>query len=218
MAENTSGETQGSVTGQIDVVELDPQEAIRRFPPVTKIMDGDVYNEMIEVLGSSVPEYFFKAPAASSYDFHNPYACGKRGLWIHTLMVATAYERLVDSYLHQGLISPFEAECGRAAVLLHDVRKYGDDYHGQSAAKDHDLQAAEFVEEETDLPTEVVGAIASHMGPWYEGPDPETPLQQLVHQADMAASTKNGTFGIYEAPLPIKRLYPSIPGADLSDQ
>lgn len=194
----------------------DAEHAIKRFPPVTKITDGDVYDETLEALIKHVPKYFFEAPAASSYDFHNPYACGERGLWIHTLMVSTAYERLVDSYVSQGLITELEADYGRSAVLLHDIRKYGDQYHGQTALKNHDLLAAELVREKTVLPDQVADAIASHMGPWYEGPEPETPLQQLVHQADMAASTKNGTFGIYETPLPIKRLYPSLPGADLS--
>jgi len=209
-------ETSDKVEDGTDQLISDEQQAIKRFPAVTKIMNGDVYTATLEALIEHVPEYFYEAPAASSYDFHNPYACGERGLWIHTLMVATAYERLADSYVCQGLITELEADYGRAAVLLHDLRKYGEEYHCQSALKNHDLLAAKLVRDETDLPDQVADAIATHMGPWYDGPEPETPLQQLVHQADMAASTKNGTFGIYEVPLPIRRLYPSLPGADLS--
>lgn len=190
-------------------------EADRVLPPLRLIEDGAVYWPTVDVLQSSVPEYFWEAPAASSYEHHNPYCCGERGLWIHTLMVSAAYERLVDSYVEQELITPYERDLGRAAVLLHDLRKYGDAYEdGDRAAKDHDLQAAVIVRD-SELDDRVADAIAAHMGPWYEGPEPETPLEQLVHQADMAASTKNGTFGVYRKPREISQLYPSLPEAEL---
>lgn len=186
------------------------------LPPIKLIEDSKTHREVWELVENHAPAYFWTAPAASTYNHHNPYCCGERGLWIHTLMVATAYERLVDSYVCQDLITEREADLGRAAVLLHDLRKYGDGYdETDTAAKDHDLQAAELIREESILDDRVADAVATHMGPWYDGPDPETPLQQLVHQADMAASTKNGTFGIYQPPNEIRELYPSLPGADL---
>ncbi|WP_330633757.1 HD domain-containing protein [Halocatena halophila] len=190
-------------------------EVDRALPPLRLIDDGDIYWTTIEVIQSNVPDYFWHAPAASSYKHHNPFCCGERGLWIHTLMVATAYERLVDSYLEQGAISSYERDLGRAAVLLHDLCKYGDAYEdGDRAAKDHDLQAAALVYD-SDLDDWVADAIASHMGPWYEGPEPETSLEELVHLADMAASTKNGTFGVYRKPMEISKLYPNLPEAEL---
>lgn len=186
------------------------------LPPVRLINRQDVYDATCDAVWEHAPDYFWTAPAASTYDYHNPYCCGERGLWIHTLMVATAYERLAPSYEQQGLVSDYEVDLGRAAVLLHDLRKHGDVYEpGDSAARDHDLQAARLLREESKLDERVADAVASHMGPWYEGPEPETPLQQLVHQADMAASTKNGTFGIYRKPEEISRLYPSLPEAEL---
>jgi len=42
---------------------------------------------------------------------------------------------------------------------------------------------------ESALDDRVVDAVAAHMGPWYDGPAPETPLEWLVHHADMVAST-----------------------------
>jgi predicted hydrolase (HD superfamily) len=191
-------------------------EVERAFPSIECIADEDVRLETATAIRRHIPEYFFRAPAASSYAHHNPYCCGERGLWIHTLMVATAYERLVDSWTGQNLITEHEADLGRTAVLLHDCRKYGAVYDGEErAASDHDLQMASIVREDTSLDARVGDAVASHMGPWYDGPEPETPLDQLVHQADMMAATKNATVGVYEKPREITELYPSIPGADL---
>lgn len=207
--------TQGDDSGLHQRVQNVRDEAERAFPPVRVIEDGDLFQATLDAIQSDVKAYFWTAPAASSYSHHNPYCCGERGLWIHTLMVSTAYERLVDSYVGQNLITKREADMGRSAVLLHDFRKFGDSYEeGDSAASDHDLQAAKWIRRQTDLPDQVADAVASHMGCWYEGPEPETPLQQLVHMADMAASTKNGTFGVRLKPPEISALYPSLPEAD----
>lgn len=54
--------------------------------------------------------------------------------------------------------------------------------------------------------------------PWYQGPTPEyyeSPLEMLVHMADMTASTKNITCGVYKPSSEISGRYPSIPRADL---
>lgn len=53
---------------------------------------------------------------------------------------------------------------------------------------------------------------------WYDGPTPEyrsEPLAILVHMADMAASTKNGTWGVYKPADEITSRYPNLPRADL---
>lgn len=186
------------------------------LPPISLISDEDIFMETADLVVDHCPDYFWHAPAASTYKHHNPFCCGKHGLWIHSLMVATAYERLAPSYLNQGLISIEEIDYGRAAVLLHDMRKHGESYtEGESADRDHDIQAAQLIREESELPENVAAAVESHMGAWYRGPEPETPLQQLVHTADMAASSKNGTWGIYKKPEPISEYYPALPEADL---
>jgi hypothetical protein len=186
------------------------------LPPVTLIVDESTRERTIRCIRNHAPDYFWTAPAASSYEHHNPFCCGQRGLWIHTLMVATAYERLVDSHLEQSLITEKEADYGRSAVILHDLKKYGASYEdSESAASDHDLQAAELIRTETPLDASIADAVAAHMGPWYDGPEPSTPLEQLVHQADMVASTKNGTFGVLSKPAAISDLYPGLPEAKL---
>jgi len=54
---------------------------------------------------------------------------------------------------------------------------------------------ATVIQQESDLPERVARAVASHMGPWYSGPEPdlESPLEDLLHTADMIASTANIT-------------------------
>ena len=196
--------------------DLTPEEVADRMPYVDLITDSDTREATIDAIATHAPDYFWTAPAASSYTHHNPYCCSERGLWVHVLMTATAYERLVHSYTASNRITKHEADLGRAAILLHDLRKYGDRYaDGETSDMDHDLQAARLIRRNTELDDRVADAISSHMGSWYNGPEPETELQQLVHSSDMVASTKNGTFGIWRCPEEIRDLYPSLPSATL---
>lgn len=188
----------------------------QRLPETELIEDDDVRAEVRAAIDDTdiVAPYFWTAPAASTYNHHNPYCCNDRGLWIHTKMAFAAYERLVQSYHAQGLITEYEVDLGRAAILLHDGQKYGDVYDpDESTASDHDLIMADLIRDDTDLDERVADAIAAHMGPWYDGPEPLTALQRCVHMADMAASTKNGTFGVYKPHDMIRDLYPSLPEA-----
>lgn len=201
-------------------MSLEPAEVRRRLPPVTLINDEEVQMQTEAAIGDAALSYFWTAPAASSYKHHHPFCCDERGLWIHTLMVASAYERLVDTYVVDGRISDHEADLGRAAVLLHDLRKYGMRYQpGEHADRDHDLQMARYIRSETELDDRVADAVAAHMGPYdsYEGHAPETPLQDLVHLADMAGSTKNGTWGVYDPPAEVVGQYPALSQADLGE-
>ncbi|MFB6127156.1 MAG: hypothetical protein ABEJ79_07690 [Halolamina sp.] len=175
-------------------------EARRRMPPVAEIDDAHLRAETVEAI-RSFPPHFWEAPATTVETYHNPHCRGESGLWTHVLMAATAYERLVESYLAQGLVSPHEADCGRSAVLLHDGRKFGGEWSpGATAADDHELVMGAWVQEKTDLPVEVANTIASHMGAWYDGPAPRTDLAQLVHAADMMSSDPNTTCGVLDPP------------------
>lgn len=192
-------------------------EIIRRFPEIELINDDDIRQDTLDALVKLTPDYFWNIPAATTYKNHNPYCCGEKGLWIHTKMVFTAYERLVDSFEGQNFITEREADLGRAACLLHDIHKNGsnDDDGDTGALYDHDLIAAEAIEEQTTLDESVAIAIAEHMGPWYDGPMPSNKLSLLVHCADMIASDKNITVGIYQPCEELRELYPSMPAASL---
>lgn len=192
------------------------EEVERRLPEVGLIEDDELRDQTTEAIGRMTPDYFWEVPATGSGRFHNPFARRKYGLWIHVKMTFAAYERFVRSYVERGEITEREADLGRVAVLLHDNLKYGHAYDdGDSTKPNHDKLAATWVRTNTPLPTAVADAIEAHNGPWYDGKDPETPLEELVHMADMAASTKNGTWGVYDPADEITGRYPNVPRADL---
>ena len=183
-----------------------------KLPEVELINDKTIRNETRKLVGE-YPDYFWEVPAATTYRHHNPYCCDKYGLWIHTKMVCTAYLRMVPSLVHQDKITEYEADCGLAACILHDSWKNGDGDGNNGAVQNHDIIAAKFIEQNSGLPSMVSDCVASHMGPWYAGPEPKTTLEQLVHMADMSASSVNSTHGLYKPHDKIANYYPSIPRA-----
>lgn len=199
--------------------KMDADEVRRRFPEVSCINDDEVREQTIDAIARGVPEYFWHVPATGSGKYHNPFSRHKHGLWIHVKMVFSAYERFVNSFEQMDLITAYEADCGRAAVLLHDMLKYGHEYSsGDSSVSNHDKLGAHWLTHNTPLDPAVIACVDSHNGKWYDGMTPryqEEPLEILVHMADMAASTKNGTWGVYEPASEIHQKYPNIPRADL---
>lgn len=166
---------------------LSEDETYRRIPALDKI-ETDSIREETARLTANAPDYFWEVPASSS-GHHHPMCRKDRGLWAHTLMVTTVVDRMSESYRHQGRLSKKEVDCAFAAAILHDQRKNGSPENPQEkSTSDHDIVMAE-VAYESSLPSKVGDAIATHMGPWYDGPTPQNTLQQMVHQADMVAST-----------------------------
>lgn len=201
-----------------DVEEMNSDEdvgEVQRLFPTTELIDDDEIVKGIEkFVDQKVPNYFWKAPAASSAKHHHELSAKHRGLWFHTLMVATALEERKWTYLNMGFVSHHELDCARAAVLLHDTMKYGDKYwDGKYADKDHDMQAADAVRDIDELPDKVAECIESHMGPSdnYAGPDPRNHLEMLVHLSDMVGSTGNITVDIYKPPQEFIDEHGSVP-------
>jgi len=197
---NSSGSTSTSVPTGIS--DLSGKEVIDRLPHIREIEDNSIRKETIE-LSRKAPLYFWEVPASSSGK-HNPICNKDNGLWAHTLMGAAALERLSETYRYQGFIDDQELDMARSAIILHDQMKNGDPEDPErSSTSYHDKHMGAVIEEETDLPQKVADAVRSHMGPWYDGPRPTTDLQQLVHYADMIASTKMVTPHI-KGPVPDK--------------
>ena len=179
---------------------LTTDEVERKLPAIRVIDDEQIRGETA-ALARRAPSYFWSAPASTS-GYHNPLCRGERGLWIHTLMVERVVDRLSDSWVEQGRLSSSEVDMARSAALLHDMRKNGDpEDPSRTSVSDHDLRMARVVREESLLPPEVEDAVAAHMGPWYDGPEPDGPVERLVHTADMVASTSEITPGVL-GPLP----------------
>jgi 23S rRNA maturation-related 3'-5' exoribonuclease YhaM len=189
------------------------KEVAERLPEIESI-DGRVQKEVARVFVKKIPECFWIARA--SEDHHPPDERGLGGLWLHTKRVYTAYRMLEPTYRAMSAIDAYEANCARAAVLLHDGFKYGmqpmpdpdrevDDAHPYAdgaldhlpeyTQTSHDVDMATFIRDETTLPEEVARCVAAHGGSadWYshDGPSPSDDLEMLVHTADMLASSKH---------------------------
>lgn len=180
-------------------VTLSSTEVDRRLPTL-QLIDNARVRSITTRLTQSAPEYFWRVPASTS-GFHHPCCQKERGLWAHTLMLSTVIDRLADSYVGRGLLEESDIDLAHAAAILHDQRKNGDPANPASkSTSDHDLHMARVVRE-SPLDDRVADAVAGHMGPWYDGPEPETPLEDLVHTADMVASTATITPAV-QGPLP----------------
>lgn len=169
--------------------DLEIDDVFERFPEVNDIEDPQLHADTVHVIMEHMPDYFWEVAASSSGKYHPEDHRGRYGLWLHTKRAFTEYEALARSYYHQGLINEWEMDCGRSAILLHDMFKYGWPAKNHTT-KDHDVFAAEFLRENTDLPEEVIGCVETHNGPedWGAGPAPRNDLEQVHHMADMAAS------------------------------
>jgi hypothetical protein len=179
---------------------LTARETVRRLPTLRLIHDLDVRRETARV-ASRAPSYFWSVPASTS-SYHHPLCRRERGLWLHTLMLSTVVERLGASRVELGELSEEDLDRAHAAAILHDMRKNGPpEDPSESSVSDHEERMGRVVLEESALSRRVAVAVGSHMGPWYDGPEPQTALARLVHDADMVASTETITPAV-QGPVP----------------
>lgn len=111
-----------------------PSEAavVERLPELRSI-SGPMQTEVARVFADDVPEYFWVARASESH--HPPDERGLGGVWLHTKRVYTAYRMLEPTYRAMSAVDAYEANCARAAVLLHDAFKYGRIHDGIESAE-----------------------------------------------------------------------------------
>lgn len=194
------------------MTELSIEETQRRLPTL-ELIDTERVRALTTRLSSNAPEYFWTVPASTG-PYHHPACRGDRGLWAHTLMLSTVIGRLGDTYVEQGLIDRTEVDLAHAAAILHDQRKNGDPANpSDKSTSDHELLMADVIRESA-LDDRVADAVESHMGAWYDGPKPETHLDQLVHTADMVASTESITPAV-QGPIPEELEHCGLEATDL---
>jgi len=186
------------------------RDEVRRRLPTLRLIDNAELRSETARLSCSAPPYFWTR-AGSTKGYHNDH---EHGLWAHTLKLSTVIKRLADSYTERGLLRPSDVDRAHAAAILHDQRKAGPrGTDGLGAVTDHDLQMAtgvrEFVHDEA-----VARAVESHMGPWYDGPEPASTLEELVHVADMIAADDNCDIAI-QSPVPTELAGHGYEGVDL---
>ncbi|WP_226042729.1 HD domain-containing protein [Natrinema sp. DC36] len=194
------------------MADLSADETKRRLPTL-ELIDDSATKMVTTAISSQAPDYFWTVPASSS-GYHHPACRGERGLWAHTLMLSTVVDRLADTYVEQGLIEKSEVPLAHAAVVLHDQRKNGDPANPEpKSTQDHELRMARVIRN-SELDVRVADAVESHMGAWYADTQPETPLDQLVHTADMVASTESITPGV-QGPIPEELEHCNLEAVDL---
>jgi len=182
-----------SKLGRIDRVRnnVTPEKLYRYFGELELFGEPLLEEQTIRFMCNWCPDYFFEIPSSGTGKYHPPDEYNTAGNVLHVKRVFLAYEQLARSYLEQQLIDVDEYYCGQAAVLLHDMYKFGWPSENQSSAvPDHDILAAEAIRRKSDLPPLVADMCASHNGAWGEGPVPDSPIEQLLHMADMTVAPR----------------------------
>jgi len=174
-------------------------ELFRRLPELEFIHDDELQSSVIRTYIDGCPDVFWERASSSSGKYHPSDERDVAGNWIHTKRVFAEYCNISQSYLNAGLIDEHERDEGKAAALIHDMMKYGwPSDRNVHTVRDHDLIAASVAEHIGGANDTVVSMIKSHMGPWGEGPQPETDNQWLLHLADKSASNVNTMIHIYK--------------------
>ena len=185
---------------------LSADEVDRRMPSLMLIADPEVRAE-VRRLTQYAPAYFWERPGSTA-GYHNAH---EHGLWAHTLKLSTVIERLADSYRERDLLRPGDVDRAHAAAILHDQRKAGLD--GVETLSNHDWEMGRVVRDSA-LDDTIARAVESHMGPWNDGPEPSSTLDELVHVADMIASDDNAEISL-PAPVPEELTAHGYGAADL---
>ena len=174
------------------------EELLRRLPEIDAIYVEEIRDAVIRTFMRGCPDYFWERPSSSSGKYHSVDERGKYGNWIHTKRVFAEYCNISESWVELGAITPEQKEQGKAAALVHDMMKYGwPSEQNDHTVNSHDEVAAEVALHIGEMDDDIVRLIATHMGPWGEGPNPETRNEILLHTADKSAAREKNDIGIY---------------------
>lgn len=184
-------------------------ELYRRLPEIKFIEDSGLRSKVERCFLDFCPDYFWTVPASSSGKYHPESHRGKYGLFLHTKRGFVVFEELADSFEAQDLVDDWKRDCGRAAILLHDLYKYGVGEKESHTVSNHDRLAARKLRKE--LPGEVIGCIDSHNGAWGEGGMPESALEHLHHLSDMVASRESiDCIKVYKPCRELRESFPDL--------
>lgn len=180
---------------------LTEPELRRRLPEVFKIGDTRIREQTIAAFLQFCPDYFWKRPASSTGKYHLADHTGTHGLWLHTRRAATLFNHLADIDIALGYFGSTEKAMGQAAILLHDMFKYGWDPVEDHTTDDHGVFAGNVLEANTDLPLAVIECIRTHDGKWSDHwRTPGNALEHAHHRADYLASRKTVTAAVTKHP------------------
>jgi hypothetical protein len=194
------------------------EELLRRLPEINAIYTDELREAVIQTYLLACPDYFWERPSSSSGKYHSVDERGRYGNWIHTKRVFAEYCNIAESWVELGIITPEQKEQGKAVALLHDMMKYGwPSEQNNHTVNNHDLIAADVAQNIGGLPDDVVRVIATHMGPWAAGPEPEEPQELLFHTADKSAAREENDIGIYFPAEELLEEWPELTIAEVED-
>lgn len=174
------------------------KELLRRLPEIDAIYDEELRGCVVRTYLDGCPDYFWERPSSSTGKYHSVDERGKYGNWLHTKRVFAEYANIAESWVELDRITPLQKEEGKAAALIHDMVKYGwPSERNDHTVNNHDLIAADVARNIGECPESVNRLIEVHMGPWGEGPVPETPNEFLLHTADKSAARECNDIGVY---------------------
>lgn len=194
------------------------EELLRRLPEIDAIYVDELRDDAIRTFMKGCPDYFWEEPSSSSGKYHSVDERGKHGNWIHTKRVFAEYCNIAESWVELGAITPRQKEEGKVAALIHDMMKY--DWPSENdghTIRDHDKVAADVAMNIGDVEDSVVRMVASHMGPWGKGPNPQSKNELLLHTADKSAARKDNDIGIYFPAEELLEEWPDLTIAEVED-
>lgn len=190
--------------------ELSSKEIHRRLPELSRITDSELHDQVMQVLISECPEHYWSYPASTSGNYHPPDERTLHGQWIHTKRFLSLFDYFTESPLQRRKesekqnsyeISEWDRQCGLAAGALHDILKFGQTTEVTQTVSDHDIAAAELLDKHYDFPEVVLNCVATHNGPWREGPQPQSFIELIFHYTDMIVANRRNT-SILSQPAP----------------
>jgi hypothetical protein len=186
-------------------------ELCRRLPEIDLIYDEELRDGVVRTFLDGCPDYFWERPSSSSGKYHSVDERGLYGNWLHTKRVFAEYANISESWVELGQIDPIEKERGKAAALIHDMMKYGwPSERNEHTVNNHDLIAADVARNIGGMSEEICSMIERHMGPWGDGPNPETDNELLLHTADKSAARQYNDIGVYAPTEEMLEEWPDI--------
>lgn len=175
------------------------------FEKELEYIKSDNIRVKVHTVLQHVSDKFYEVGASSTGKYHPPYAQGPGGLYRHTraavLFAKTIFDMVPDNdnklYNH----NDYEKDIVYAALILHDICKYGRNFEYVYTQHDHPVLASSLILEVLGNDDEdarlIANCVMTHMGRWTTSkhspvvlPEPTTRLEQFVHVCDYLASRK----------------------------
>lgn len=166
------------------------EDGKRLMKMVDMIQVPQIKEFVLAFFEQKVPDYFWTMPASTTGKYHPAYCLGEGGLVRHTIAATIFLSDILKLRYYQELYTELERDQMLAAIILHDTFKCGLPGTSNYSVTNH----ADIACEQINLflgreKTSIGRLVETHMGQWGKE-KPNTPMEELVHDADYYASRK----------------------------